>query len=98
MATNPKRRQKKLEKRKKKRKIVKKSLAFNTQSRNKPVNYAEFPVHECLVQNSLFEIGLGNVVVTRLTSAGLIAVGAFVVDVYCLGVKNALFKVVSESE
>ena len=35
---------------------------------------------------------------TRRTSDGLIAISAFVVDVYCLGVKNALFKVSSEFE
>lgn len=98
MAINAKQRQKKLEKKNKKRKLVKKSLAPGIQQRDRAVNYAKFPIHECLVPNSLFETGIGNVIVTRRTQAGSIAISAFIVDVFCLGVKNALFKVSSEFE
>jgi hypothetical protein len=44
-------------------------------------------------------MGIGNIVVARRTQEeGDHCKTAFVVDVYCLGVKNALFKVASEFE
>jgi len=95
---NAKKKQKKIEKKKKKRKFRKKSLGANLQSRNKASSYAKFPFHECLVPNGLFETGLGNIMVTRRTSDGSIAISAFIVDVYCLGVKNALSSVSSEHD
>ncbi|VAW45381.1 hypothetical protein MNBD_GAMMA04-480 [hydrothermal vent metagenome] len=63
-----------------------------------PSSYSKFPIHECLVAKTLFEIGIGYVIFTRKSSDGCIALSAFIVDVYCLGVKNALFKVSTESE
>ena len=98
MAINAKQRQKKLEKKNKKRKLVKKSLGSGVRLKDKALNYAKFPIHECIVPNSLFETGLGNVIVARRSPEGAIAISAFVVDVYCLGVKNALFNVSSEFE
>ena len=96
MAISAKQRQKKLEKKSKKRKLVKKSLSSALQIRDKALNYAKFPIHECLFPSNLLETGLGNVIVARRTTDGSIATSAFVVDVFCLGVKNALFKVSSE--
>jgi hypothetical protein len=98
MALSDKQKQKKLDKKNKKRQLNKKVSSKGAQLRNKASNYSEFPIHECLVPNSLFETGIGYVVVTRKTTNGNIAISVFVVDVYCLGVKNALFKVSSESE
>ncbi len=59
-------------------------------------SYAKYPIYECLIPNGLFENGLGTIIVTRQTPGDEIAVSAFVVDVFCLGVKNALFKVANE--
>jgi len=99
MAINAKQRQKKLEKKNKKRKLAKKVSTTSVPSKVKAANYAKFPIHECLVPSSLFELGIGNVVVVRRTQEeGVIAITAFVVDVYCLGVKNAFFKLSSEFE
>jgi len=53
--------------------------------------YSQYPIHECLVPSTLFETGIGNIVVSRLLPGGEIGVCAFIVDVFCLGVKNALF-------
>ena len=60
--------------------------------------YARFPIYECLVPEELFEIGLGNVIVARKAPYGKIALSPFVVDVFCLGVKNAFFNVSDEDD
>jgi len=96
VAISAKQKQKKLEK--KKRKLTKKSLSLGVHLRDAASNYSSFPIHECFSPNSLFETGIGYVIVTRRAPDGNIAISAFVVDVYCLGVKNALFKVSIESE
>ncbi len=98
MAISEKQKQKKLAKKNRKRKLVKSLLSIGDQQKLNPSNYAGYPIHECFVPNSLFELGMGYVIVTRKTPDGLIAISAFVVDVYCLGVKNALFKVSNEFE
>ncbi len=63
-----------------------------------PEAIAGTPVHECLVPDNLFELGIGNVVVSRRLPGGDIALGVFLVDTQCLGVKNAMFKVVTPHE
>jgi hypothetical protein len=52
---------------------------------------AVMPIRECLVPATLFEQGIGNLLISRDLPGGRIAVGFFLVDVYCLGVKNAGF-------
>ena len=47
---------------------------------------------------SLFENGFGHVIVARFKLSGEAEAGVFLVDVYCLGVKDAFFAKVSESE
>jgi hypothetical protein len=98
MALSEKQKRKKLDKKNKKRQLNKKLSSKGAQLSHKESTYGGFPIHECLVTNSLFETGIGYVIVTRKTTGGNIAVTVFVLDVYCLGVKNALFKFTSESE
>jgi hypothetical protein len=43
-------------------------------------------------------MGMGTVVVSRRMLGGQLAVGSFLVDVFCLGVKNAGFTLMSELE
>jgi hypothetical protein len=47
---------------------------------------------------NLFQTGLGNVIVARKTSEGDIAVSAFIVDVFCLAIKDAFFKLFTADE
>jgi hypothetical protein len=59
----------------------------------------EFPRNEGMSKHSfeawqgakLFEVGLGQVVITRHKSQSETEVGVFLVDAYCLGVKNASY-------
>jgi hypothetical protein len=53
------------------------------------------PIHACFMTAQLFEIGIGHVVIARRLPSGLIAVGFFMVDAYCLGVKGAGFEMAS---
>ena len=50
---------------------------------------ANCPIHECLVPQGLFEQGIGNLAFSRRLPDGRIALGMFLLDVFCLGVKNA---------
>ncbi|MCX6879625.1 MAG: hypothetical protein NTW21_38340 [Verrucomicrobia bacterium] len=42
-------------------------------------------------QPNLFAGGMGNVVIVRYKSGGRVEAGVFLLDTYCLGVKNAFF-------
>jgi len=97
MAISSKQRQKKLERKRKKKKglLAKKNKDISV-SQSKAANYASLPIYECLVPDALFEIGIGNVIVSRRTPTGNITFGAFLVDVFCLGVKSAFLTVVRE--
>lgn len=53
---------------------------------------ATAPLHACLVQTGLFEQGNGMVLLIRKTAGGRVALAAFLVDVYCLGVKDVVFR------
>jgi hypothetical protein len=59
---------------------------------------ANSPIHEALVPEGLFEQGIGNLVFSRLLPDGRIAVGGFLLDVFCLGVKNAFVAIVPKVE
>ena len=98
MALSEKRRQRKIERKNKKRKQLKKPLSIPPRLGHRAAGFGGFPVHECLVPSGLFETGVGTVIVARKAADGNIALGAFLVDVYCLGVKDAMFNIVGELE
>ena len=52
---------------------------------------ASAPVHACLLQEGMWERGNGVVVLIRRTPGGRFALIVFLVDVFCLGVKDVLF-------
>ena len=104
MALDAKKRQQKLAKKAAKRKAVlatKKPAwsAGSMVSHGRPaVPAANTPIHECLVPDSLFDIGIGNVIVSRKMPNGFIGAAFFLVDVFCLGIKDALYDVLSPVE
>jgi hypothetical protein len=54
------------------------------------------PLFECVATAEMFEVGIGNVLISRRRSDdGRIAVSVFLVDLLCLGVKNAMFDILS---
>jgi hypothetical protein len=56
------------------------------------------PIHECLIPQELFEGGMGTVVVSRALPDGQIGASFFLLDVFCLGVKNAYFLAMPREE
>ena len=56
---------------------------------------ATAPIHEVLVPDTLFELGIGNLIFSRKLPDGSIAVAAFLIDTFCLGVKDAFYATVS---
>jgi hypothetical protein len=99
MAPDAKRRQKKLAKKSAKRKaqLVDKRAKWRPDS-YPPIRAARLPIYECLAPDNLFALGIGNVILSRSLPHGELALGTFLVDVYCLGVKNAFYRVVSRQE
>ncbi|NOQ64064.1 MAG: hypothetical protein GQ582_06090, partial [Methyloprofundus sp.] len=79
-----------------KQKKTKRSNTVNTNSSQlllaKIKPHLENPFYECLMPHNLFETGIGNILITRVSPQGEVAVSSFIVDVYCLGVKKVLFK------
>jgi len=63
-----------------------------------PAQAAQRPIHDSLIAKGLFEEGIGLVGLARALPDGDVALAAFLVDVYCLGVKNAFYRVVSPAE
>lgn len=102
MAGNENRRQKKLAKKKarhKKNVLHKKKLEVAGGVRllsSRLALAANGPIHECLAPEPLFDIGIGHVVISRRMADGQLGVCSFLLDVYCLGVKDADFNVFSE--
>lgn len=97
MASDERQRQKKLAKKaaeRKARQAERKSLSTGGSA----AVAARFPIGDCLVPTSLFKEGIGHVMLTRLLPHGEIAVAGFLVDTYCLGIKNALYRVISPAE
>lgn len=60
--------------------------------------YINAPVFECLVPEKMKSLGIGNVVVAKKGGAGKIGMAGFLVDIYCLGVKDAFSYVGPEAE
>jgi hypothetical protein len=104
MAIDERRRQKKLARKAAKRKknlTAKKTFHGPgiTGSPEKQVAFAAtMPIHECLIPRGLFDLGLGSIVISRKMPNSNIGFAIFLLDVFCLGVKNCLFAVLPQGE
>ena len=96
MGISEQKRQKKLMKQRRKQKEKRKAQAaasqwtpFASLSRRKKILQANsFPIHECLVNPSWRERGFAQILLTRRQPDGNLAFGCYLVDTYCLGLKN----------
>jgi hypothetical protein len=86
-----KRRQKKLERKAAKRKAKQQAEASAPKGRRAQLRAsASWPLHECLVTRDWRDTSeITQVLVARRSPAGQVAIGAFLVDLGCLGVKAA---------
>ncbi|MBF0458503.1 MAG: hypothetical protein HQK99_11485 [Nitrospirae bacterium] len=56
------------------------------------------PIHECLVSDNIFDVGIGHVIMSRRVAEDSIGFSIFLLDVFCLGVTNAFFIVASKAD
>jgi hypothetical protein len=96
MPSDPRRRQKKQERRTAKRK-EKKHQTVRAHSGGLPERLsaaAKCPVLHCLLSDAIEDQGIGWLLLSRATPSGPVAFAAFLVDRYCLGVKDVFANVV----
>ena len=98
MAKSKRKKQEKLSA-KRSRKALKRKAARAGSSRQQSVGQllpvANYPVHETLITETLFEIGQGTVIFSRIFPDGNVALSLFLVDIFCLGVKDADYTIIS---
>jgi hypothetical protein len=91
MAMDHRKRQKKLDKQKAKKKAERRELARRASQGLGPrfKAAADAPILHCCVYKKIWQEGIGQLLLSRSLSNGSVAFAVFLVDVYCLGVKNA---------
>jgi hypothetical protein len=52
---------------------------------------AQAPIQHCLLTEDLFETGMGMLILARGATSHLLAAGSFLLDVFCLGIKDVTF-------
>ena len=77
--------------------MAKKKKAANQQTFLSPEQYVRekartLEIGDCFINEDYDEFGLGHIVVTRLHKGGRKTVGVYLVDQYCLGVKDAFYQ------
>jgi hypothetical protein len=100
MATDPRKSQKKREKHAAKRKHKQQQLVKEKHA-GFPERMAEasrFPILASWASEALWQEGLGNVCLSRSMPNGAVAFAVFLLDRYCLGVKNAFAAISSRFE
>jgi hypothetical protein len=63
---------------------------------------ARGPIHECYINENLmtpgYDQGMGTVIVSRLASSGMVVAGVYLLDVFCLGVKDSFARLLTREE
>jgi hypothetical protein len=91
MPTDPRKRQKKQEQRaaKRKAKLKERTREQQTGLAERLAAAVKYPVLQCWASDDVWTQGMGWVCLSRELPGGSVAFGVFLVDRYCLGVKNA---------
>src|SRR5207237_10557142 len=97
MATDPRKRQKKLERRNAKRQEKKHRLvrAQHAGVGERLAAATHYPVLDSWITEDLWTQGIGWALLSRQLPDGSVAVAVFLVDRYCLGVKHAVAAVLA---
>jgi hypothetical protein len=100
MASSESRRRKQLEKKKTKRAEKRHEIKVRNSSglAEQLKRRITAPVYECLVASELESQGLGDVLISRRAPLGEVALGLFLVDRYCMGVKDCFGRICTGSE
>jgi hypothetical protein len=100
MALDPRKQQKKVERRKAKdkaRKLAEKQHAKELQQKLFK-SIATAPILDCLVTESIWEQGIAHVIISRQLTGNQVAFADFLLDTYCLGVKDVFMSIKSQAE
>jgi len=99
MATDPRKRQKQLARKNARRKEKKHQLIRhqNISLADRLTAAARFPVLQCWMSDSIELEGIGWVALSRAFPNGEVAVASFLVDRFCLGVKNCFGQFMSRT-
>jgi len=100
MARNDQRRQKKLEAKRTKRKEQLRDVARRNSAPagERMLAGCRWPISESRVSDSLWDKGIGYAVLVRRGHNGMSAMALFLLDVYCLGVKDVVMRVEPDHE
>jgi hypothetical protein len=95
MPIDPRKRQKKLERHKAKQKTERRELARRESGglAARLVQASAAPILHCCTTAGIWDVGMGQVVVSRQLAGGQVAFVAFLVDMYFFGVKNVIVQV-----
>jgi hypothetical protein len=58
---------------------------------------ADAPIQHCFLTEAVFDVGMGTLILARGATPHRIALSSFLIDVFCLGIKDVMFESV-ESE
>jgi hypothetical protein len=72
--------------------------AIETGAPARVLRAAKAPVQHCLLTKDLFELGIGTMILARGITRHHLAVGIFLIDVFCLGIKDAMFRSLESDE
>jgi len=95
MAKNHGARQQKRVAKQKAKRLAKRSLLVRRTSKDPTIRLqraANWPVVQALASDELWDDGIGYLAIARQDPGGQIVFALFLVDVYCLGVKNAFWR------
>lgn len=101
MALDPRRRQKKAERRNAKQREKRKELARRQSDSSLPAlieRAATCPILHACTLDTLRKQGIGQVLISRELPGGKVAFATFLLDVYCLGVKDVFFNVAPRAQ
>jgi hypothetical protein len=96
MAVDPRKRQKKLERRKAKQKAERRELARHAAGgiRARFEQASKAPILHCFAADVVWQQGIGEVLISRQLKDGNVAFVTFLLDMYCLGVKTVIMNIV----
>lgn len=93
-----KRKKRELEQRRKKS-VQNRSAAPEAPAAATPAGPAGYPIAECVISKGWRERGLAHILMARSLGDGLLMVGGYYVDIFCLGIKDsALIEKIREDE
>jgi hypothetical protein len=96
MVLDPRKRQKKLERKREKQRAKSKGVARygSHDIAARLERYAAAPILHCVAMEEIWTEGMGSVLISRQLSSGEVAFASFLVDIYCLGVKDTFYDIV----